>query len=69
MPPILILAVVGAVLALLAEDKSNLPEDQQKELERLQNQLADARRNLRHAQNAKKRFIAQTGASTDSDDR
>jgi len=63
MPPVLILAVVGAILALLAKDESELPADQQEELKKLQSQLADARRNLRHAQNAKKRFIAQTGAS------
>lgn len=68
MPPVLILAIVGAVLALLANDESELPADQQEELKKLQSKLADARRNLRHAQNAKKRFIAQTGASEVPDD-
>lgn len=62
MPPVLILALVGTVLALLAKDEKGLPEQQQEELEKLQNQLAEARRNVRHAQNAKKRFIARTGA-------
>lgn len=63
MPPVLILALVGAVLALLANgNEGNLEENQQKELEKLQNDLAEARKNLRHAQNAKKRFITTTGA-------
>jgi len=64
MPPLLILALVGAVLALLAKDKSQLPLDQQKELEELQNQLAESRKSLRHAQNAKKRFVASMNAKT-----
>jgi len=69
MPPVLILALVGAVLALLAKTTDeNSPENQQKELEKLQNQLAEARRNLRHAESAKKRFIASTGAQTITDD-
>jgi len=69
MPPVLIIALVGAVLALLAKDEKKLPEDQQEELNKLQNDLADARRNLRHAQNAKKRFVAKTGANTVTDDK
>jgi len=69
MPPVLIIALVGAVLALLAKDEKKLPEDQQEELKKLQNDLADARRNLRHAQNAKKRFVAQTGARQVTDDK
>jgi hypothetical protein len=68
MPPLLILALVGAVLALLAKDEKDLPEQQREELEKLQKQLAEARRNVRHAQNAKKRFVAQTGASIVNDD-
>ncbi len=69
MPPVLIIALVGAVLALLAKDEKKLPEDQQEELKKLQNDLADARRNLRHAQNAKKRFVALTGARQVTDDK
>jgi len=69
MPPILILALVGAVLALLAKDEKELPGDQQAELKKLQNDLASARKGLRHAQNAKKRFVAQTGASIETDDK
>lgn len=69
MPPLLILALVGAVLALLAKDENELPTDQQEELKKLQSQLADARRNLRHAQNAKKRFVAATGAVPADDDK
>lgn len=69
MPPILILALVGAVLALLAKDEKDLPSEEQAALKKLQNDLADARKGLRHAQNAKKRFVAQTGASLDTDDK
>lgn len=64
MPPWLILSLVGAVLALLAKDEDELQKDQQEELKKLQQNLAEARRSLRHAQNAKKRFVAQTGANT-----
>jgi PAS domain-containing protein len=69
MPPLLILALVGAVLALLAKDEKDLPEQEQNELKKLQNDLAQARKGLRHAQNAKKRFVAQTGASIVNDDK
>jgi len=69
MPPVLIIALVGAVLALLAKDEKKLPEEQQEELKKLQNDLAEARRNLRHAQNAKKRFVASTGAKLANDDK
>lgn len=69
MPPLLILALVGAVLALLTKDEKDLDTEQREELEKLQNQLADARRTLRHAQNAKKRFVASTGASIVDDDK
>jgi len=69
MPPILILALVGAVLALLSKNEKDLPQDQQEELKKLQQQLADARKNVRHAQAAKKRYIAQTGAKIISDDK
>jgi len=69
MPPVLIIALVGAVLALLAKDEKKLPEEQQEDLKKLQNDLAEARRNLRHAQNAKKRFVAQTGAISATDDK
>lgn len=68
MPPLLILALVGAVLALLTKDKKELAQDQQEDLETLQIQLAEARRILRHAQNAKKRFVASTGARIVKDD-
>lgn len=69
MPPHLILALVGAVLALLAtgQNEENLKEQERKELEELQNQLAQARKTLRHAQNAKKRFIARTGAREETE--
>lgn len=63
MPPVLIIALVGAVLALLAKDEKDLPEQQLVELEKLQKDLAEARNRLRHAQNAKKRFVASTGAT------
>jgi len=69
MPPVLIIALVGAVLALLVKDSDKLPEDQQKDLENLQKDLADARKGLRHAQNAKKRYIASTGAKQATDDK
>lgn len=68
MPPWLIIALVGAVIALLNKDSEKLPEQQQKELKKLQNQLAEARKNLRHAQTAKKQFIAQTGAKLAQED-
>jgi uncharacterized membrane-anchored protein YhcB (DUF1043 family) len=67
MPPILILALVGAVLALLTKDEKDLPQEQQEELKKLQLQLAEARRNVRHAQNAKKQYIARTGAKIVTD--
>jgi Mg2+ and Co2+ transporter CorA len=67
MPPILIIALVGAVLALLAKDEKDLPEQQQEDLKKLQDQLAEARRGLRHAQNAKKRFLESTGATINND--
>lgn len=70
MPPVLILALVAAVLALLTKDEKNLDEQQKEELEKLQSQLAEARRSVRHAQIAKKRFIAATGAKVvNSDDK
>jgi cellobiose-specific phosphotransferase system component IIA len=69
MPPVLIIALVGAVLALLARDEEDLPQEQQEDLKKLQDQLAEARRNLRHAHNAKKRFIAQTGARVIENDK
>lgn len=64
MPPILILALVAAVLALLSKDKKDLPQEQQIELEKLQKQLAESRKLVRHAQAAKAKFIASTGAKT-----
>lgn len=69
MPPILILALVGAVLALLNRDEKDLPEQQKEDLKKLQEQLAAARKEVRHASNAKKRYIAQTGASVIQDDK
>lgn len=62
MPPILILALVGAVLALLSKDKKDLPKAQQEDLEKLQIELAAARKSVRHAQAKKDKFIAATGA-------
>jgi len=67
MPPILIIALVAAVLALLNKDEKDLPEQQREDLKKLQDQLAEARRGLRHAQNAKKRFLEATGATIDND--
>jgi len=62
MPPILILALVGAVLALLTNEKATLPKQQQEDLEKLQKQLAEARKSVRFAESKKRQYIALTGA-------
>lgn len=70
MPPWLLLALAGAVIALVAKGDAGLTTDSDKEnLEKLQKDLAEARRKLRHAHQAKKRFIASTGASVVTDDK
>lgn len=69
MPPWLLLALAGAVIALVAKGEAGEPTDSDKDnLEKLQKDLADARRAVRHAHNAKKRFIASTGARVATDD-
>lgn len=63
MPPWLLLALAGAVIALVAKGDAGKTTDEEKQsLEELQRQLSDARKAVRHAHNAKKRFIASTGA-------
>lgn len=69
MPPVLILALIAACLALLDRDKTDLDQEQQEDLKKLQDQLAEARKSLRHAQSAKKRFIAATGAKLVTNDK
>jgi len=63
MPPWILLALAGAVIALVAKGAAGQPTDSDNEnLEKLQKDLSEARKAVRHAHQAKKRFIASTGA-------
>lgn len=70
MPPWLLLALAGAVIALVAKGVAGDTSDSEKEsLEELQKQLSEARKAVRHAHSAKKRFIASTGAKVANGDK
>lgn len=71
MPPWLLLALAGAVIALVAKefDKTDPTAEDKEDLEKLQKDLSEARKAVRQAHNAKKRFIASTGANVHQDDK
>lgn len=68
MPPWLLLALAGAVIALVAKGEAGTTTDEEKDsLEKLQKELSDARRAVRQAHSAKKRFLASKGANVSTD--